>query len=69
MAKLSITTVADPMMGMLWETWPIKRKLETHFGDQIEFHTLMGQLVKNVYDLADSKVVEQYGKKVALNQY
>lgn len=69
MAKLSITTVADPMMGMLWETWPIKRKLETHFGDQIEFHTLMGQLVKNVYDLADSKVVEQYGKKDALNQY
>lgn len=69
MAKLSITTVADPMMGMLWETWPIKRKLETHFGDQIEFHTLMGQLVKNVYDLADLKVVEQYGKKVALNQY
>lgn len=67
--KLTITVVADPMMGMLWETWPTMRKLETHFGDQIEFKFMMGQLVKDVYDLVDNNVVQMYNKKVALNQY
>ncbi|MBB1080460.1 DsbA family protein [Limosilactobacillus sp. STM2_1] len=69
MAKLTITTVTDPMMGMLWETWPTMRKLETHYGDQIDFKFMMGQLVKNVYDLVDPNVTQMYGKKVALNQY
>ncbi|VDG20398.1 thioredoxin-fold protein, DsbA family,FrnE-like subfamily [Lactobacillus plantarum WCFS1] [Lactiplantibacillus mudanjiangensis] len=31
MKELKIITVADPMMGLLWETWPTQRKLETHF--------------------------------------
>ncbi len=69
MTKLTITTVADPMMGMLWETWPTMRKLETHYGSQIDFKFMMGQLVKNVYDLVDHNVSRKYGKRVALNQY
>ncbi|VDG24726.1 DsbA family protein [Lactiplantibacillus mudanjiangensis] len=69
MKELKIITVADPMMGLLWETWPTQRKLETHFDYQIKFEMLMGQLVKNVYDLVDQTVLENYGKNVALNQY
>ncbi|WP_295730481.1 hypothetical protein [uncultured Limosilactobacillus sp.] len=69
MARLTITIVADPMMGMLWETWPTMRKLETHYGGQLEFKLMMGQLVKNVYDLVDPNVEKMYGQRVALNQY
>ena len=69
MKKLVIMTVADPMMGMLWETWPTMRKLETHYGEQLEFKFLSGQLVKNVYDLVDPNVRKQFGDQVALNQY
>lgn len=69
MTKLVITTVADPMMGMLWETWPTMRKLETHYGEQLEFKFLPGQLVKDVYDLVDQNVRQRYGDRVALNQY
>ncbi|HJF54048.1 MAG TPA: DsbA family protein [Limosilactobacillus coleohominis] len=69
MKKLVITTVADPMMGMLWETWPTMRQLETHYGEQLEFKFLSGQLVKNVYDLADQNVRQRFGDRVALNQY
>ncbi|RRK11538.1 DsbA family protein [Lactiplantibacillus garii] len=69
MKRLKIITVADPMMGLLWETWPIHRKLETHFNYQIDFGTLMGQLVKDVYTLTDQNVLKRYGKTVALNQY
>ncbi|WDT65072.1 DsbA family protein [Companilactobacillus crustorum] len=69
MDQLKIITVADPMMGLLWETWPIHRKLETHFGEQIFFGTLMGQLVKDVYGLVDQEILSRYGKTVALNQY
>lgn len=69
MKQLTITTVADPMMGLLWQTWPTHRKLETHFGDQIRFTTLMGQLVPDVYQLVDRQVMRKLGKTVALNQY
>lgn len=69
MKKLVITTVADPMMGMLWETWPTMRQLETHYGEQLEFKFLSGQLVKNVYDLVDQNVRQRFGNRVALNQY
>lgn len=69
MKKLVITTVADPMMGMLWETWPTMRQLETHYGEQLEFKFLSGQLGKNVYDLVDQNVRQRFGDRVALNQY
>lgn len=69
MERLQILTVADPMMGLLWETWPTHRKLETHFPGQLTFGTLMGQLVKDVYALVDQQVLRRYGKTVALNQY
>lgn len=69
MTKLNITLVADPMMGLVWETWPTHRKLESHYGNQIEFSTLMGGLVPDVYELVDSQVMKKYGKTVAVNQY
>ena len=48
--KIIITTFTDPMMGLSWECEPIFRKLETHFAWQIEFHTVMALLVRNVRD-------------------
>ena len=48
--KIIITTFTDPMMGLSWECEPIFRKLETHFAGQIEFHTVMALLVRNVRD-------------------
>ncbi|MGP4115640.1 DsbA family protein [Levilactobacillus zymae] len=69
MERLKILTVADPMMGLLWETWPTHRKLENHFPGQLDFGTLMGLLVKDVYTLVDQNVLRRYGKTVALNQY
>lgn len=69
MKKLTVTVIGDPMMGLLWQTWPTWRKLETHFGKQIHFNILMGQLVRNVYTMVDQTVQTRYGKTVALNQY
>lgn len=69
MNELTITAVVDPMMGMVWETWPIMRKLESHFGNQINFRLMMGQLVNDVYKLVDPNVSKKFGHRVALNQY
>lgn len=67
--KLFITTFTDPMMGLSYESMPVFRKLETHFGDRIVFGTKMAGLVRNVYDLVDYNDLKMYGKKVALNKY
>ena len=67
--KLFITTFTDPMMGLSYESMPVFRKLETHFGDRIVFGTKMAGLVRNVYDLVDYNNLKMYGKKVALNKY
>ena len=50
MNKITLTTFTDPMMGLSYECEPVMRKLETHFAGQIEFHYVMGLLVRNVHD-------------------
>lgn len=67
--KLFITTFTDPMMGLSYESMPVLRKLETHFGDKIVFGTKMAGLVRDVYDFVDYNDLKMYGKKVALNKY
>lgn len=67
--KLFITTFTDPMMGLSYESMPVFRKLETHFGDRIVFGTKMAGLVRDVYDLVDYNDLKMYGKTVALNKY
>jgi len=38
------------MMGLSYEHEPVMRQLETHFGGQIEFRTVMALLVRDVHD-------------------
>lgn len=67
--KVVINVFADPMMGMHWEMYPSLRKLAVKLGQQIQLNFVPIELAKNVYDLVDSRVLEKYDKKVALNQY
>lgn len=48
--KVILTTFTDPMMGLSYETEPVYRKLETHFGDRIELQYCMSLLVRDVRD-------------------
>lgn len=50
MKKIILTTFTDPMMGLSYECEPIFRKLETHYGDQIEFRYVMAGLVRDISD-------------------
>ncbi|WP_109077529.1 DsbA family protein [Aggregatibacter kilianii] len=63
MNRLKISIFTDPMMGLSYESEPFFRKLETHFGDQIEVQPMMSGLVRNVYDFVnpnDLAVSEDY---------
>ena len=64
--KINIITFTDPMMGLSYESEPVFRKLETHFGENIEFKYLMCVLVKDVYDFvnqADLSVSKEFAIK------
>lgn len=71
--KVKITTFTDPMMGLSYECEPMFRKLETHYGDQIEFEYVMSGLVRDVYDFvyrADlrfdkAEAIRRYNKRLA----
>lgn len=67
--KVVINVFADPMMGMHWEMYPNLRKLAVKLDQQIQLNFVPIELVKNVYDLVNNRVLEKYGKKVSLNQY
>ncbi len=67
--KVIIDVFADPMMGMHWELYPSLRTLESRLGNQIKLNFIPIELVKNVYDLVDQRILNKYGKTVALNQY
>ncbi len=67
--QITINVFADPMMGMHWEMYPSLRKLESRLNDQVKLNFIPIELVKNVYDLVDQRILQQYGKTVALNQY
>ena len=48
--KIILTTFTDPMMGLSYECEPTFRKLETNFGNKIEFRYNMSLLVRDVQD-------------------
>lgn len=70
---LKITVFTDPMMGLSYESEPVFRKLESHFGDLIIVRHSMGLLVRDVRDwinrdefAADErKAVEDYNMRLA----
>lgn len=67
--QVTINVFADPMMGMHWELYPSLRKLKSRLGKQIKLNFIPIELVKNVYNLTDKRVLAKYGKTVALDQY
>lgn len=66
--KISLVTFTDPMMGLSYECEPIFRKIETHFGGQIDFHYVMSGLVRNVYELITPDE-SALGKDIAIKLY
>lgn len=70
---LKITVFTDPMMGLSYESEPVFRKLESHFGDLIVVRHSMGLLVRDVRDWIDRdefaaderKAVEDYNMRLA----
>ena len=48
MSKVKITIFTDPLCPWCWGEEPFLRKLETHFPQQIEFHSIMGGLVEDL---------------------
>lgn len=68
MEKLTIEVFTDPMMGLSYESEPVFRKLETHFGPQVEFFYRMGWLVRDVMDFVDPADL-QSGKAEAIRRY
>ena len=71
--KILITVFTDPMMGLSYESEPIKEKLEASFKDKISFDYVMSLLVKDVSDfmtpqeisLGREKGIEVYNKRLA----
>ena len=66
--KVTILTFTDPMMGLSYESEPVFRKLETHFGENIDFKYLMCVLVKDVYDLVNPADLS-ISKELAIKNY
>ena len=77
MNKITLTTFTDPMMGLSYECEPIMRKLETHFAGQIEFHYVMGLLVRNVHDFmmpedyadTEAESIVRYNARLATDRF
>ena len=71
--KVLITVFTDPMMGLSYESEPIREKLEASFKDKISFDYVMSLLVKDVSDfmipeeisLGREKGIEVYNKRLA----
>ena len=66
--KVIITTFTDPMMGLSYECEPLFRRLESHYGDSIEFRYVMSGLVRDVYQFVD-KTDLRFGKEEAIKRY
>lgn len=47
MEKVIITGFTDPLCTWCWGEEPVFRKIETHFGNQVEFRFVMGGLVED----------------------
>ena len=71
--KILITVFTDPMMGLSYESEPIREKLEASFKDKVSFDYVMCLLVKDVSDfmlpeeitLGREKGIEVYNKRLA----
>lgn len=48
--KIKITVFTDPMMGLSYESEPVREKLEKTFEGKIEFDYVMALLVRDVSD-------------------
>ncbi|MBD5357869.1 MAG: hypothetical protein HDR88_12825 [Bacteroides sp.] len=57
--KVILTSFTDPLCTWCWGLEPIIRKLETHFGNQLEIRYVMGGMVKDIND-----VVSQNGRDI-----
>lgn len=68
MDKVIITTFTDPMMGLSYETEPVFRQLEIHFGGRIEFKYNMSLLVDDVYRFTNPDDLN-VSKEYALSRY
>ena len=72
-ARVTLTTFTDPMMGLSWEQEPVYRRLETRFGEQVEFRHRMVPLVPDVMLLVDprdlplgeAEAIRRYNKRLA----
>ena len=61
MSKVKITIFTDPLCPWCWGEEPFLRKLETHFPQQIEFHSIMGGLVEDLSkERPESQSVSDY---------
>ncbi len=65
---VTITTFTDPMMGLSYESEPVFRRLETHYGTSVKFKYAMGLLVRDVYDFVNPADLAS-GKAVAIERY
>lgn len=53
--KIIINAFTDPLCTWCWGSEPIYRKLQSHFGDNIEFRPVMGGLVEDLANFRDVK--------------
>lgn len=53
--KIIIKTFTDPLCTWCWGSEPIYRKLQSHFGDKIEFQPVMGGLVEDLANFRDAR--------------
>lgn len=69
--KIIINAFTDPLCTWCWGSEPIYRKLESHFGDQIEFRPVMGGLVEDLNNFRDAhndiggRTMEQNNRDIA----
>lgn len=73
MNKVTLTIFTDPMMGLSFESEPVIRRLETHFGESLEIRYAMCVLVGDVRhfmipeDMAETPelTLQNYNRRLA----
>lgn len=73
MNKITLTIFTDPMMGLSYESEPVIRRLETHFGEFLDIHYAMCVLVGDVRhfmipeDMAETpeQTLRNYNRRLA----
>ncbi|MBD5355590.1 MAG: DsbA family protein [Bacteroides sp.] len=64
--KVILTSFTDPLCTWCWGMEPTMRKLETHFGSQIEIRYVMGGMVKDINEIAsqNQKDIDSINKEI-----